>query len=119
MKIIVAGGTGLMSWPAEIYLLSQSDVSEIMITDLDEAKIKERIEKLGGDKRLKGQVLDLMDITASAKAFSGYDTVYNCAYMTTCTPTTKAALEAGVNYLDLGGHKMEDQIALNSDLKEK
>lgn len=119
MKIMVTGGTGLMSWPAEIYLLSQSDVSEIMITDLDEAKIKERIEKLGGDKRFKGQVLDLMDITASAKAFSGYDTVYNCAYMTTCTPTTKAALEAGVNYLDLGGLEMEEQIALNNDFKEK
>jgi len=119
MKIVVPGGAGAMAWSGVIYLLEQPDVTEILITDLSEAKIKDRIEKLGGDNRLKGQALDLMDITASAKTFAGYDVVYNCALLTTCTAATQAALEAGVNYLDLGGWQKERQLALSDDFQRK
>lgn len=119
MRIVVSGGAGAMAWSGVIYLLEQPDVTEILLTDLSEAKIKDRIEKLGGDNRLKGQALDLMDIAASARTFAGYDVVYNCALLTTCTAATQAALEAGVNYLDLGGWQKQKQLALSDGFKRK
>ena len=120
MKIVIAGGVGAMAWPAAIYLLEQPDVTEILLIDLSESALKERVNKLGGDRRLKYQALDLMaDIKATAKAFEGYDVIYNCAFMTAGTATTKAALEAGVSYLDLGGFKKDEQFALHDEFKNK
>jgi lysine 6-dehydrogenase len=119
MKIVVTGAAGAMAWPGLIYLLEQPDVTEILLCDLSEAGVKERIKKLGDDKRLKAQVLDLMDIKASAKAFAGYDVLYNCAFMTTCTAATQAALEAGLNYLDLGGFQKEEQLKFSDSFKKK
>lgn len=119
MKIIVTGAAGAMAWPGIIYLLEQPDVTEILLCDLSETGIKERIEKLGGDKRLKAQVLDLMDIEASAKAVAGYDVLYNCALLTTCTAATQAALEAGANYLDLGGFQKKEQLKFSEGFKKK
>ena len=51
----------------------------------------------------------MADAKATAKAFEGAAVVYNCAFMAAGTASTKAALEAGVSYLDLGGFKKDEQ----------
>jgi len=89
MRIVVSGGAGAMAWPSEIYLLEQPDVAEIVVADMSEAIVGKRIEQLGGDRRLRGEVIDLMDIKASARLFEGADVVYNAAFKTTCTPLTQ------------------------------
>jgi len=65
--------------------------------------------------------LDCTDQESAAKAFKGYDVIVNCA-MTKgrYLPTTKAALEAGANYLDLVSQGEEPhQLALNDEFKKK
>ena len=79
MRILVAGGSGKMAFPAEIHLLEQNDVTEILLVDMDQKKLDERVTALGNDKRLSTKVLDLMDVDASAKVFKGYDCILSMA----------------------------------------
>ena len=118
MKIVVTGGAGAMAFPAVIYLLEQNDVTEVLVTDMDKSRLDERIAKLN-DSRVVGRELDLMDVETSAQVFSGFDVVYNCAYKTTCSAATKAALQAGVNYLDLGGFDKKEQLSFSDDFDKK
>ena len=118
MKIIVAGGTGAMAHPGIIYLLEQSDVTELVIADLDMTKIEERILQLN-DPRLSGTVIDLSDVEGSANAFMGADVVYNCAYFDTAIQAIKAALEAGTHYVDLGAPEGPEQLKFFDAFKAK
>ncbi|MBW1803540.1 MAG: saccharopine dehydrogenase NADP-binding domain-containing protein [Deltaproteobacteria bacterium] len=103
-----------------IYLLEQDDVEEVQVSDIYHMeRLKERIERLN-DGRLVMQPFDCTDQKAAFEAFKGYDVVVNCAY----TPggylaTTKAALEAGANYLDLVSGEEPQQRALHDEFKKK
>ena len=68
MKIVITGGAGAMALPAAIYCLEQKEVSELVLTDISKSKLDERIGQLK-DKRVKGEVLNLMDVEASATLF--------------------------------------------------
>jgi len=121
MKVAVTGASGIQGMSAMIYLLEQYDVEEIQASDsFHLERLRERAERLN-DKRLVIKKLDCTDQKAAAEAFKGYDVVVNCAM----TPggylkTTKAALEAGCNYLDLTSQGEEPkQRALHDDFKEK
>lgn len=111
MKVVVTGAAGMMSLSALLYLLEQEDVSQVVAADIQEDKLKERVTALG-DKRLVARFIDLADVKGSAKVFKGNDIVINCAYQGYITDkefvdyellTAKAALEAGANYICLGG----------------
>jgi len=121
MKVAVAGASGIQGMSAMIYLLEQGDVEEVQVSDaFNLERLKERVEKLN-DKRLVMRELDCTDQKAAAEAFKGYGVVVNCAM----TPggylkTTKAALEAGCNYLDLTSMGEEpQQRALHDEFKKK
>ncbi|MGI6176813.1 MAG: saccharopine dehydrogenase family protein, partial [Christensenellales bacterium] len=114
MKIVITGGTGAMAKPGILYFLDQSDVKEILITGRTKKKVDEAVAWFKND-RVKGMVLDLMDIEACAKAFEGADVVYNAAYLSTCLSVTTAALKAGANYVDLGGNSHWDQMKMHDD----
>jgi lysine 6-dehydrogenase len=118
MRIVMAGGAGAMALPAAIYCLEQNDLTQLVLADVDASKLDERIDQLE-DERVTGHVLDLMDIKASAELFRGAGAVLNAAFATTCIPATKAALEAGVNYTDLGAYDPEEQLALHEGFREK
>lgn len=121
MKVAVTGASGLQGMSAMIYLLEQDDVEEVQVSDASHLeRLKERVERLN-DKRLVMRELDCTDRKATAEAFKGYDVVVNCA----CTPgyfleTTKAALDAGVNYLHLTSFGQESQeLELHDEFEKK
>lgn len=118
MRIIISGGAGAMALPGIIYCLEQQDVNEIIIADKDETSIDKRIAQLN-DKRLIGKVIDLMDVEGSSKLFEGAASVYNAAYLNTCLSAQKAALIAGVNYLDLGAFSPREQLKYDEGFKNK
>jgi lysine 6-dehydrogenase len=118
MRIVITGGAGAMALPAAIYCLEQKEVSELVLTDISKSKLNERIGQLK-DKRVRGELLDLMDVEASATLFRGADAVLNAAFATACIPATKAAQVAGVNYTDLGAYDPAEQLAFHGGFKEK
>ena len=120
MKIIVPGAAGVQGRAAVVYLLEQSDVSELLATDIRIDLLEEMAARLG-DSRLVVKQLDLSDYDASVKAFQGYDVVCNCALtLGFYLKTTKAAMEAGCNYLDLTTKgEREIQKILDEDYKRK
>lgn len=120
MKIMVPGAAGVQGRAAIVYLLEQEDVSEVKATDIREDILKEMAARFG-DKRLVPKYLDLTNYDASVKEFKGYDVVLNCALtLGGYLKTTRAALEAGANYLDLTTKGERDaQQTLNEDFKKK
>ena len=118
MKIVVTGGAGAMALSAVIYCLEQNDVEQIVITDIEKKSLDQRIAQLN-DKRVTGEVLDVMNIKSSARVFKGAHVVLNAALKTTCLAATEAALEAGANYTDLSGSEQDKQLALNTRFHEK
>src|SRR4030042_1034108 len=117
MKIVIAGGAGAMAVSAIIYCLEQRDVTEVVVADLDESKVKDRITQLN-DGRVVGEVLDLKDTQASAKIFKGANAVLNTALKDSCLPAMEAALKAGINYTDISGPP-EERLILDQPFKEK
>jgi lysine 6-dehydrogenase len=106
---------------AMIYLLEQDDVEQVQVSDNFYLKrLRERVDQLN-DKRLVIRQLDCSNQKKAYEAFKGYDVVVNCAH----TPggyvaATKAALEAGANYLDLtSSGEQPQQSELHDKFKEK
>ena len=121
MKIALTGGSGIQGMSAMIYLLDQDDVEEIFVSDMHNIdRLKQRVNNLD-DKRLVMAELDCTDEAAAAKAFEGYDVVLNSA-MTRghYIKTTRAALKAGADYLDMTSLGEEPlQMELHDQFKEK
>jgi len=85
-----------------VYLKDQEDISDVLVTDINEESIKERIAWLN-DKKFSAKVIDATDYDSLVSVMRGYDVAMNVAR----TPqmrliATKAALEAGANYIDSG-----------------
>jgi len=83
-------------------------------------RLKQRVNDLN-DNRLVMAELDCTDEAAAAEAFKGYDVVLNSA-MTRghYIKTTRAALKAGVDYLDMTSLGEEPlQMELHDQFKEK
>jgi lysine 6-dehydrogenase len=121
MKVAVTGASGIQGMSAMIYLLEQDDVEKVFVSDnFYLERLKERVDRLN-DKRLVVGQLDCSDQKKAYEAFKGYDVVVNCAY----TPggyvaATKAALEAGANYLDLTSMgEQPRQHELHDEFKKK
>ena len=121
MKIALTGGSGIQGMSAMIYLLDQDDVEEIFVSDMYNIdRLKQRVNDLN-DNRLVMAELDCTDEAAAAEAFKGYDVVLNSA-MTRghYIKTTRAALKAGVDYLDMTSLGEEPlQMELHDQFKEK
>ena len=103
------------------YLLEQHDVEEVQVSDnYHLSRLKERVDRLN-DRRLVILHFDCTDQEAAYEAFKGCDVVVNCAF----TPggyvaTTKAALKAGANYLDLtSSGEQPEQLKLSDEFQKK
>ncbi len=116
MKVAVTGASGIQGMSAMIYLLEQGDVEKILATDhYNLARLEKRIKGLGDD-RLCMSELDCTNEDASAAAFKGYDVVVNCVHIPGYyLNTTRGALRAGANYIDLGSSGQDREIFELSD----
>ena len=117
MKAIVLGGCGILGLSLLTYLKEQQDISEILITDIQEGKLKDEVAWLK-DKRFSAKVLDATDNKALVAAMKGHDIVLNTSALPKL-PQVRAALEAGVNYLDCGFGAQVERAELDKGFKKK
>jgi saccharopine dehydrogenase-like NADP-dependent oxidoreductase len=102
MRIIVLGGCGEMGAEVTRDLALTSDFTEIVIADVNLQKAQALAAELGGG-RVRAEQIDAGDEQALTKKFRGFDVVANCTTYHFGLTVTRAAIQAGINYLDLGG----------------
>ena len=118
MKAIVLGGGGILGLSLLVYLKDQKDISSILVTDIQEGVIKERVSWLN-DKRFSTKVLDANDYNALVRAIKGYDVVLNVSRVRDKTVAMKASIETGASYIDCGVEQVEEKLALSDQFKQK
>jgi lysine 6-dehydrogenase len=96
-----------------------SDFDEITIADLDEEKANALADKLNastGRGHVRAVYMDALDEDALVALIRGQDAVVNTMTYHLGLQATRAAIRAGVNYVDLGGlHNTPRQLALNHE----
>lgn len=117
MKAIVIGGCGILGLSLLTYLKEQKEISQILVTDVQKARLEEEIAWLN-DKRFTTKVLDANDYKALVSAIKGYDIVLNVSGLDKL-PHAKAALEAGAHYLDSGFGAEKELKELDKEFKKK
>ncbi len=114
MKIAVLGGAGLTGQCAAKNLAENKRVSEILIADLNKERISKVEKKLRSDK-LTTATVDVSDVSETTRLLKGFDVVINAVQYYFNLDVMRAALNAKVNYVDLGGlyHMTLKQLELD------
>ena len=104
MKVLILGGAGLVAEAIERDLLEidGEEVSKITVADIDQEKIKNRIEDLHSPK-VSPVLLDICNHEVLLKLIREHDVVVNAAAAITTLAAVKAALQAGVNIIGVLG----------------
>src|SRR6267142_2130835 len=102
MRIIVLGGCGAMGSEATRDLSLTSDFEQIVIADADLPRAQAFGAELGGG-RVRAIPADAGDETSLTEILRGFDVIANCTTYHFGLVVTRAAINARVNYLDLGG----------------
>ena len=113
MKFAVLGA-GMMGC-ATVYDLAQSKtVKQLLVADFDFPRATAVAKQFGAGKA-KAIRADVRNVAALANLLAGYEAVLNCTQYYWNLEVMKAALAAGVHYLDLGGlfHSANDFCARN------
>ena len=101
-RVIVLGGCGAMGSEVTRDLARTSDFQEILIADADLRKAQVLAEELGGG-RVRAEKIDVSDENTLAQRLQGFDVIANSTTYHFGLIVTRAAIRAGVSYLDLGG----------------
>lgn len=114
MRVVVVGGMGLTGRCAVYDLMMNEKIDEITVADINRTVDFP-------DKRVKYIKVDASDHENLVKALRGNDVVINAVQYYYNINIMKAALEAGVHYLDLGGlyYVTLEQMKLDQDFKNK
>jgi lysine 6-dehydrogenase len=100
-------------------LATTSDFDEITIADLNKEKAQALADSLNtstGRGHMRAVYMDALDEDALVALLHGQDVVVNTMTYHFGLPATRAAIRAGVNYLDLGGlHNTPKQLALDDE----
>ena len=117
MKIIILGGCGAMGSEATRDLARTSDFEEIVIADADVARAEALAEELGRG-RVRAIQVDATNEAALTQSLRRFDVVANCTTYHFGLIATRAAINAGVNYLDLGGlYNTPKQLDMDEDAR--
>lgn len=102
MKVLITGAAGQMAQPVIKYLSTLAVVEEITLGDLSEANLAAVIEKHGSPK-CKPLKLDVRNPQLLSEALAGQDVVLNLVgpYYKFGTTVLEAAIQSGVNYVDI------------------
>jgi saccharopine dehydrogenase-like NADP-dependent oxidoreductase len=118
MRVIVLGGCGEMGSEATRDLARTSEFEEIVVADLNLEKARALAAELGGG-RVRALQVDAGDEQALSEQLKGFDVVANCTTYHFGMKATRAAIRAGVNYLDLGGlFNTPKQLELDEEARE-
>jgi len=117
MKIVVLGA-GLMGRAVVHDLAGAREVRSIVVADFDRARANDVARKFGRGKA-RGIFADVRDVKGVAKILRGCDIVVNCTQYNWNLDVMRAALDAQVHYMDLGGlyHMTKKQFALDRDFR--
>lgn len=120
MRVAVIGGAGIQALGAIYDLLENNEVTEVMIGDIFLDKAQERAQLIG-DPRLTVKKVDVLDEDETANQLKGYDVVFNSGPAFLCPNVTRAALKAGINYVDLGAWPEEtsEQLEMSAEFEAK
>ena len=114
---MVLGGCGAMGSEATRDLARTSDFEEIVIADANVARASALAEELGRG-RVRAIQIDAANEATLTESFRGFDVVANCTTYHFGLIVTRAAINAGVNYLDLGGlYNTPKQLEMDEDAR--
>jgi saccharopine dehydrogenase-like NADP-dependent oxidoreductase len=119
VKIVVLGGTGLTGRCAVRDLAESPEVSEVVMT----SRSLKKAQKIADEIKSKKVSIAQIDVTKHddiVRVLKGANVALNAVQYYYNLDIMKAALEAKVNYLDLGGlfHTALNQLKLNDKFRE-
>jgi lysine 6-dehydrogenase len=119
MKILVLGGSGIVGRAITKDLVNQSDVSKVVMGDLN-IKRGEKFLQLLGSPKASVERIDVTDHDNLVKTMKGYDVIANCVYYNTILQVSKAAIEAKAHIVDLGGffYGTIKQMEMDEEIKK-
>jgi saccharopine dehydrogenase (NAD+, L-lysine-forming) len=119
MKTLIIGGAGGMGQGVARDLIKQDRVETVILADL--YPDPERLSaKLRENPKAQLVRMDVNDHDAMVDAFRQVDVVINTAgpFYRTAVPVAKAAVKAGVNYIDICDDYEGTQILFNSEIDQ-
>src|SRR5437764_630332 len=95
-------------------LLQSADVEHVLIGDLNLEAATALLETMG-DERLEAAAMDVRDVEGTARLIEGCDVLINSTQYYFNIEVMRAALQAGIHYIDLGGlfHMTRKQVLLH------
>ncbi len=118
MKILVLGA-GRMGHGAVFDLIHNSpSVERVTVADFDFEKAKSVAASVGTD-RIDARQIDASNYSDVVEMFRGHDSVISCVNYWYNVALSKAAIETGANFCDLGGNNyiVDEQLALDAEAK--
>lgn len=118
MKILVLGA-GRMGHGAVFDLIHNSpDVARVTVADF-ELKKAEAVTAAVGTSRVEVRHVDADNIADVTELMRGHDSVISCVNYWYNVALSKAAIETGANFCDLGGNNyiVDEQLALDAEAK--
>ncbi|MBK9527894.1 MAG: saccharopine dehydrogenase NADP-binding domain-containing protein [Acidobacteria bacterium] len=118
MKILVLGA-GRMGHGAVFDLIHNSpSVERVTVADFDFAKAEAVAAAVGTD-RIDARQIDASNYADIVELFRGHDSVISCVNYWYNVSLSKAAIEVGANFCDLGGNNyiVDEQLALDAEAK--
>jgi lysine 6-dehydrogenase len=118
MKILVLGA-GRMGYGAAFDLVHNSpDVTSVTVADFHVDKAEEVAAKVGTD-RIVARQIDTSDYAATVELMRGHDSAISCVNYWYNEALSRAAIETGTNFCDLGGNNyvVDEQLAMDAAAK--
>jgi len=118
MRILVLGA-GRMGYGAAFDLIHNSPgVEAVTVADFHLDKAEEVAAKVG-TRRITAKQIDASDYGATVELFRGHASVISCVNYWYNESLSKAAIETGANFCDLGGNNyvVDAQLALDAEAK--
>ncbi len=118
MKILVLGA-GRMGHGAVFDLIHNSPgVENVTVADFD-LKKAEAVAEAVGSSRVDPHHVNAANISDTARLMKGHDSVISCVNYWHNAALSRAAIESGTNFCDLGGNNyiVDEQLALDPDAK--
>jgi len=108
-----------MGYGAVFDLIKNSpDVETVTVADMDASKAK-AVANAVDPARVTPREIDIADYEAARDLMRGHDSVISCVNYWYNVALSKAAIEVGANFCDLGGNNyiVDDQLGLDAEAK--
>lgn len=120
MKILVLG-SGLMGPAAAYNAMTDPDVEQVTLCDLDPQQLDQaqhKLRKLDGAEKVTAVALDLNDCDAATHLMAGYDAIVAALPNTAIPAGLRAAAAAGKPWVDLSWPPADEQDDLRKRVKQ-